>query len=515
MHDQPGAGAGAGGDGDGLRRGAAAVAELIVRHLQEVPDRPVFRPVPPEVVGLLREAPLPSSGQSLESVLERFTALVEPYPFGNGHPRFFGWVNSPPLPAAVLATGLAAAMNPSVAGGNHAAVHVEHEVLRWSRELLGLPASFTGLMTSGTSTSVLIALAAARRRACAAADWDVRVRGLQPDGADRPPRLAVYASAQAHSCHTKAIEALGLGSQNLREVAVDEALRMRPDELDRLIAEDVAEGVVPMAVIATLGTVNTGAIDPLGPLADVAQAHGCWLHVDGAYGAPAVLLPEHADLRAALGRADSIAFDGHKWLYVPVDAGVLLLREPAAARDAWSLVPAYLRSDQDEAGVHGPPWFSEFGLEQTRPFRALPLWVALQNVGRDGYRQLIERDVAHARLLAALVRAQPSMELFEPQGLSIVCFRVVPGGPGDGKRQDERQDERGEQEADRLNQRLLSAVQLGGRAFLSSTVLAGRFWLRACLVNPRTTDADVHELVATVLDAVRAARAADHAGGSA
>jgi aromatic-L-amino-acid decarboxylase len=481
---------------ENLRQDAARVADLIVRHLEGLADRPVFRPVPPEVVERLRRAPLPASGQPVEQVLDRFTALVEPYPFGNGHPRFFGWVNSPPLPAAVLATGLAAAMNPSVAGGNHAAVHVEHEVLHWSCELLGLPPSFAGLMTSGTSTSVLIALAAARRRACAAAGWDVRLRGLQPDGSEHPPRLAVYASAQAHSCHTKAIEVLGLGSQNLREVAVDDALRMRPEELERLIASDVASGVVPMAVIATLGTVNTGAIDPLGPIAEVAQAHGCWLHVDGAYGAPAVLLPEFADLSAALGRADSVAFDAHKWLYVPVDAGVLLLRDAAAARDAWSLVPAYLRSDQDESGVQGPPWFSEYGLEQTRPFRALPLWVALQSVGRDGYRRLIERDVSHARLLAELVRAEESLELFEPQGLSIVCFRVLSsvssdtGAPG------------GDDPADRLNRRVLSAVQLGGRAFLSSTVLGGRFWLRACLVNPRTTTADVRELLRVVLDAV-------------
>jgi aromatic-L-amino-acid decarboxylase len=474
-----------------LGRDAVTVAGLIVRHLSELADRPVFRPVPTDVVERLRRTPLPSSGQPMEQVLERFTALVEPYPFGNGHPRFFGWVNSPPLPAAVLATGLAAAMNPSVAGGNHAAVYVEHEVLRWSCELLGLPSSFTGLMTSGTSTSVLIALAAARRRACAGAGWDVRLRGLQPDGSDRPPRLAVYASAEAHSCHAKAIEALGLGSQSLREVAVDAALRMRPEELDRLIASDVAAGVVPMAVIATMGTVNTGAIDPLGAIADVAQAYGSWLHVDGAYGAPAVLLPQFRDLSASLGRADSLAFDAHKWLYVPVDAGVLLLREAAAAREAWSLVPAYLRSDQDEAGVQGPPWFSEFGLEQTRPFRALPLWVALQNLGREGYRRLIERDVAHARLLAELVRAEPSLELFEPQGLSIVCFRVCGDGP--------------DVDADRLNQGVLSAVQLDGRAFVSSTVLGGRFWLRACLVNHRTTADDVHELVATVLDAAASA----------
>jgi glutamate/tyrosine decarboxylase-like PLP-dependent enzyme len=477
-----------------LYRQGTAVAELVAAHLAGLPTRPVFAATPPEVVEELRQTPAPVVGQSFEQLLERFATLVEPYPFGNGHPRFFGWVNSPPAPAGVLAAGLAAAMNPSVAGGNHAAVHVEHEVLRWCRDLLGLPAGFGGLMTSGTSSSVLIALAAARQATCTAAGWDVRALGLQPDGELPPPRLAVYASAQAHSCHAKAVQVLGLGARHLREVPVDDQLRMLPGALDRLIAQDRRAGVLPLAVIATAGTVNTGAIDPLDAIADVAARHSSWLHVDGAYGAPAALLPEFAALRAGLGRADSIAFDAHKWLYAPVDAGVLLLRSAAAAREAWSLVPPYLRTDQDEDGVQGPPWFSEFGLEQTRPFRALPLWFALQHLGLDGYRVLIGRDVAHARRLADLVAADERLELWGPPGLSIVCFRVAPPGAGG-------------QRLDRFNEAVLRQVQLGGEAFLSSTVLGDRFWLRACLVNPRTTPADLEALLDAVLGAAEAVAA--------
>ena len=486
-------------DQDELRRQGAAAADLVAAHLAGLPSRPVFVAMPPGVVEELRHSPAPVVGQPFEQLLERFATLVEPYPFGNGHPRFFGWVNSPPAPAGVLAAGLAAAMNPSVAGGNHAAVHVEHEVLRWCRDLLGLPAGFGGLMTSGTSSSVLIALAAARQAACTAAGWEVRALGLQPDGDVLPPRLAVYASAQAHSCHAKAVQALGLGSRHLREVPVDDRLRMVPEALDRLIAQDRADGVLPMAVIATAGTVNTGAIDPLGAIADVADRHSCWLHVDGAYGAPAALLPGYAELRRALPRADSLAFDAHKWLYAPVDAGVLLLRSAATARDAWSLVPPYLRTDQDEAGVQGPPWFSEFGLEQTRPFRALPLWFALQHLGLDGYRELLGRDVAHARRLADLVGADERLELFGPPELSIVCFRVTPPGVS------------GEL-LDRFNQAVLHRVQLGGEAFLSSTVLGDRFWLRACLVNPRTTRSNLDALLEAVLRAAEVSAGRPGAG---
>jgi aromatic-L-amino-acid decarboxylase len=268
---------------------------------------------------------------------------------------------------------------------------------------------------------------------------------------------------------------------------------MMPKALDAMLAEDIAAGHLPVAVIASAGTVNTGAIDPVDALADVCARREVWLHVDGAYGAPAILLDEYREQLRGLGRADSLAIDPHKWLYVPVDAGLVLVRDAQAMRDTFSLVPPYLRTDGNERGVQGPPWFSEFGSEQSRPFRALKVWAALRHFGVDGYRELIAHDVALAKHLADRVRATPGLQLWEPQGLSVVCFRAVP--PAHAGR---------DEAIDAHNREVLQSVQLEGAAFLSSTVLDGRFYLRACIVNPRAEIADVD----AVFDAVVQAKAA-------
>ncbi len=239
-------------------------------------------------------------------------------------------------------------------------------------------------------------------------------------------RMLIYETAEAHSCHQKAVELLGLGSAAIRIVPSDEALCMKAEALDAMLAEDIAAGALPVAVIASAGTVNTGAIDPLSAIADICAKHGVWLHVDGGYGAPAVLTGEFRSQLAAICRADSVGIDAHKWMYVPVDAGVVLVRDATLMRDTFSLVPPYLRSDDDRHGVHGPPWLSEYGSEQTRPFRALKVWMALRYFGTSGYASLIEHDIAMARRLADLVRETPGFELWEPQGLSIVCFRARP-----------------------------------------------------------------------------------------
>jgi glutamate/tyrosine decarboxylase-like PLP-dependent enzyme len=313
------------------------------------------------------------------------------------------------------------------------------------------------------------------------------------DAAGAPVRMLVYESAEAHSCHQKAVELLGLGSAQLRIVPGDDALCMRPDALDAMLAADIAAGALPVAVIASAGTVNTGAIDPLGAIADVCAKHGVWMHVDGGYGAPAVLTSEFRAQLSSLGRADSVGIDAHKWMYVPVDAGMVLIRDGNHMRDTFSLVPPYLRSDDDRHGVHGLPWLSEYGSEQTRPFRALKVWMALRYFGTSGYAELIAHDIAMARRLASRVRETSGFELWEPQGLSIVCFRAVPASlAGD------------DAAIDALNQRVLAALQLGGKAFLSSTTLHGRLWMRSCIVNPGTMPEDIDAVFDAVREAVRA-----------
>jgi glutamate/tyrosine decarboxylase-like PLP-dependent enzyme len=451
--------------------------------------------VPAEVSERLVATPLPEHGVSADEILRRFTETVAPFPFGNGHPRFYGWVNSPPATVAVLIDVLAAAMNPSVAGGNHAAVWIEREVLEWFKQLTGFPKDGMGLLVSGGSAAALTALAVARHVACAKRHWNVRADGLQQRAAGETGvpsrRLVLYKGGEGHGCHQKAAELLGMGSANVRVVPSDSGLRIRPDALDDMIRADLAAGHIPVAVVATVGTVNTGAIDPIADIAEVCGRHGVWLHVDAAYGGPAILSNEYAEPIAAIARADSVALDPHKWMYVPVDAGLVLVRDAGAMRNAFSLVAPYLRTDGNLHGVQGPTWFSEYGAEQTRPFRALKVWAALQFFGRDGYRRLIEHDLALARHLAARVGEAPELALWQPTNLSIVCFRAT---ATDRLRSPD--------DIDALNRRILERVQLSGEAFLSGTTLDGRFWLRACIVNPRASAADVD----AVFEAVRKAR---------
>ena len=466
---------------DELRRVGYRTVEIIIEHLTRLRGQPVFRPFPRDLAAAYQNSDPPEEGLSADVIFDRFEKEIAPYPFGNGHPRFFGWVNPPPAVIGIFADALAAAMNPSCAGGNHAAIYVEREVIGWFRRILGFPAEAMGLLVSGGSMAALTALAVARHMKC---PFDVRSRGVQSVAS----RLVIYRSGEAHGCHQKAVELLGLGSENLRTVGHDSSLRLAPAALDAAIRKDLKAGLTPLAVVANAGTVNTGAIDPIDEIGDVCRRHDVWLHVDGAYGAPAVLSGHYSSQLSGLERADSVALDPHKWLYVPVEAGLVLVRNGELMREAFSLVPPYLRTDDNLDGVGGPPWFSEYGFQQTRGFRALKVWMALQHHGLAGYRKAIQRDIDHARTLAEALRSATDFELFEPQSLSIVCFRYVP------------RDEPATPEAvDTINEQLLKRLQLAGRVFLSSTTIEGRFWLRACFVNPLTGNDDL----GAILDAVR------------
>jgi aromatic-L-amino-acid/L-tryptophan decarboxylase len=395
---------------------------------------------------------------------------------GNGSPRFFGWVNSPAAPLGVLAELLAAGLNPSVAGGDHAATYVELAVLRWIRQIVGFPAASGAILTSGGSVANLIGLAVMRH---VKTGGQVRARGL----GGTQPAMAVYTSTEGHSCIQKDIELLGIGHVNLRRIGVTSDWRMDVRALEAQIRQDRAAGMLPACVAATAGTVNTGAIDPLGFIADLCQAEGLWFHVDAAYGGPAALIPELTDLYRGLERADSVAVDPHKWMYVPVECGCALVRDPHAMRDAFSLVPPYLR---DDAAL---PWFSEFGIQQSRGFRALKLWMTIRHLGLEGYRRSISHDIAMARSLQQRLRDAPDFELVAAGPLSITCFRHRPAAEGQGA------------DVDRLNRNILDAVQNEGRVFLTGTELQGRFVLRACIVNFRTREPDLDAL----LDAIRRA----------
>jgi len=459
-----------------LRRHGHRVVDLLVEHLTTLPDRPVFRPYPRDLAEARLAAPLPEQGRPADELLDEIAVTVLPWPLGNGHPRWAGWVNGPPSPVAVLTDALATAMNPSVAGGNHAATYVEKQVVRWLGELLGLP-GWGGLLVSGGSAATVHALAAARHRATGGT---VREAGL--DQATAP--LTVYASDQAHSAVAKAVELLGLGAAALRVLPADRDRRLPVDALAAALAADRERGARPMAVVASAGTVNTGAIDPLAAIAEVCAAYGVWLHVDGAYGAPAVLDPRYATELAPMAAADSLAVDAHKWLAVPYEAGAVLVRDEEGLRAAFSRVPAYLSEDSDPDGVSWLPWFSEYGTQQTRGFRALKVWAALAHHGRAGYAETIGRDLDLAERLAARIELAPGLTLTS-RGLSVVTFRRTPAGVPAA-------------ELDGLNREVLRRVQLGGEAFLTGTELGGAFVLRACITNPRMRPEDADRLVAAV-----------------
>jgi aromatic-L-amino-acid/L-tryptophan decarboxylase len=447
--------------------------DLIAEQLAALPTAPCRRAIPDELRQHLLDQPLPAAGRDADQVLDAVAEFVLPYPMGNNSPRFFAWVNSPAAPLGVLAELLAGGLNASVAGGDHAATYVEYAVLGWLKRLLGFPATAGGLLISGGSMANLVGLAVMR---FVKAQASIRARGFR----DEATPMVVYTSAQGHSCIEKAVELLGIGHDYLRKIPTDGQQRIDLDRLKAQIAADRAAGLRPVCVAASAGTVNTGAIDPLDALADLCAAEQLWFHIDGAYGGVGVLAEQTAGLYAGLERADSLAIDPHKWLSMPVECGCVFVRDAQAMRDTFSLTPPYLR---DDANL---PWFSEFGPQQTRGFRALKLWMVLQQIGEQGYRQLISRDIALARALQERIRAHPDFELVAAGPLSITCFRYTPPAA---------------QDLDALNRRLLDLVQRQGQVFLTSTQLDGVFVLRACVVNFRTTEADLDALLEALAQA--------------
>jgi aromatic-L-amino-acid decarboxylase len=480
-------------DPEEFRRLGYRAVDLVTDYLAGIRGRSVFRPMTVDERRALLEQPMPEDGLAPDAALRRFQESVLPHSMGNGHPRFFGWVNAPPAPVAVLGELLAAAMNPSCAGGDHAAIYLERCAVRWLAELLEYPIEGgMGLIVSGGSMASLTCLAAARHHAVAALGGDVRSAGLPGQAG-----LVLYMSEEGHSCLRKSAELLGLGAAAVRTVPVDAAWRLDVGALREAIAADRAAGRRPFCVSASAGTVNTGAIDPLDAIAGVCAEERLWFHVDGAYGGPGVLDPSAASRYAGMARADSLAIDPHKWLSVPVECGCALVRDGRLLRETFSLVPPYLQTEEGK-GFGGLPWYSEYGFQQTRGFRALKIWMALRYHGLSGYRSSIERDIRLAELLASALRSSGEFEVFEPQSLSIVCFRYTPPKL-----------QKDAEAVDRLNKALLEKVQLGGQAFLSSTVLDGRFWLRACIINPRTREEDLEELVQSLVSSGRSATGMD------
>jgi len=458
----------------------------MVHYLKTLRDRPAWTHAPQEVKTHFTQ-PLPLDPQPLEEVYEEFLQYVLPYPVGNIHPRFWGWVIGTGTLSGAFAEMLAAGMNTNTGGlDHHSANHVEHQLIQWFREIFAFPAGSSGVLTSGCSAANLIALAVARNTK---AEGDIRLHGLQ--GIERP--MVLYGSAEIHSSLQKAVELLGLGSDCLRTVAVDEAFRIDTAELEEAIAADRQRGFHPFCVIGAAGTTNTGAIDDLQALADISERENLWFHVDGAFGAWAVLAPGAKDQLRGLERADSLALDLHKWMYMPYEIGCVLVREERSHRNTFSLTPAYLAHGEGGMGLTGGdlPWFSDYHFQLSRGFRALKAWMSLKEHGLHKYGRLIEQNIDQARYLEKIVQQEPRLELATPVNLNVICFRYV----GEDRSRSRQQ----EHDLDNLNQKLLGRLQEEGIAVPSGTTIAGRTYLHLAITNHRSRLEDLDLFVREVL----------------
>ncbi|HJR49567.1 MAG TPA: pyridoxal-dependent decarboxylase [Gemmatimonadales bacterium] len=448
-----------------LRALGHRMVDDMMDYLEGVRGRPVWRPVPAETRAALDE-PTPRGPTDPAEVYRQFREHVLPYPNGNIHPRFWGWVMGTGTPLAMLADMLASGMNPHLAGYDQSPALVERQVIRWVAELLGFPAESSGLLVSGGTVANLLGLAVARN---ARAGFDLRADGLQrPD----TPRLLVYGSSETHSWSKKACELLGLGDSALRRIPVDDEYRVDVPALRAAIAEDLAAGHRPICVIGNAGTVNTGATDDLQALASLCREYRLWFHVDGAFGAFATLAPSLRSTVAGMEEADSVAVDLHKWGYLPFEVGLALVRHPEAHRATFATSSRYLDATPRGIVAGGFP-FADLGVQLSRGFRALKVWMSLKAQGADSWGRLVEQNVAQARHLRDRVLAEPRLELLAPAPLNIVCFRyLIPGlDPA---------------ALDAVNEEILLRVQERGIAVPSSTVLGGRFALRVAITNHRS-----------------------------
>jgi aromatic-L-amino-acid decarboxylase len=468
-------------DWQSMRALGHRILDDMLDYMQTIRERPVWQHAPDRVKAHFTR-PLPLDPQPPEEIYAECLEYVLPYPIGNIHPRFWGWVFGTGTPLGALAELLAGAMNTNPGDlDHHSAIHVEKQVLDWLKEMLGFPPSASGLLTSGCSAANLIGLAVARNTK---AEIDLREQGL--GAAPRP--MVLYASQEIHSSIQKALELLGLGSHALRQVPVNPEFQMDLAALETAIARDRHAGHHPFCVVGAAGTVNTGAIDDLDALADICQREDLWFHVDGAFGAWAALAPDARHLVAGMERSDSLAFDLHKWMYMPYQIGCVLVRWEEAHRKTFSLTPVYLAREGDGRGLTGGdlPWMTDYGFQLSRRFSALKAWMSLKEHGRRKYARLIEQNIDQARYLAELIRAQPELELAAPVPLNIVCFRYISSGLDDAA-------------LDALNKEILVELQEGGIAVLSGTTLRGRYVLRVGHTNHRTRREDFDLLVREVI----------------
>jgi len=455
-----------------FRAQAHLMLDDMLGYIEKIRERPVWQPIPDAVRARFR-SPAPCVGKELAQVHAEFMRDVLPYTQGNVHPGFMGWVNGGGTPVGMVAEMLAAGLNANLGGRDHIPIEVERQVTAWVREIFGFPQGATGLFVTGTSMANLIAVLIARD---AALGFEVRACGV----AAAPRRLTAYTSNAVHGCVPKAMDIAGLGSDALRQISTDSRFRIDLAALAEAIQRDREAGFTPFLVVGTAGTVNTGAVDNLAGLADLCRREKLWFHVDGAFGALARLAPDLAPKLNGIERADSVAFDFHKWGQAPYDAGFILVRDGEAHNNAFALPAAYLQRAQRGLAA-GSPWPCDFGPDLSRGFRALKVWFTLKVYGTEALGASISRCCALARALEERIAATPELELMAPVELNIVCFRYRA------------------EDTNRVNDAIVVALQESGVVAPSTTRIKGQTAIRAAIVNHRTSRAEIDALVDGVL----------------
>jgi aromatic-L-amino-acid decarboxylase len=455
-------------DWETIRRLGHRMVDDMMNYLQTVRERPAWVQPSEQALTALKQ-PLPRHPGGAEAVYEEFLMQVLPYNKNNIHPRFWSWVEGGGTPFGMLADMLASGMNANLAIGNHSPVYVERQVLDWSKELFGFPETAGGILTSGGSMANITALVVARNQFCNAG---IKQKGLHAV----PGQLIAYGSSETHNCVLKGVEVIGIGSDYFRKVPVDDQYRIRTDLLEQMIDEDRKAGLFPFCIIGNAGTVNTGAIDDLEILSGIAKREKCWFHIDGAFGAIPRLLPEFGETLKGLEMADSLSFDFHKWLYMNYEVGCVLIRDASAYRAAFSSPVNYLAAHERGLSA-GPDPFSNYGMELSRGFKALKVWMLLKEHGVEKYARLVRQNLEQARYLGVLIGKEPRLELLTTITLNIVCYRYNPGGLE-------------QKELNALNKEILMQLHEKGIATPSYTLLDGRYAIRVAITNHRSNKAD-------------------------
>jgi aromatic-L-amino-acid/L-tryptophan decarboxylase len=459
--------------------------EAMTKHLIERPHMPVDSAIPPvEIRRELGNLPLPSDGMSADDILTVVEDKIMPWSMPTNHPRSYAWINTSPAPISVLCEALSRTLNNGQDAYDHSSTLLMQSLGRWLMELSGFVAADgtpngMAILLAGGSAANLNALTVARYRAAKRDGWNIREEGLQ----NNRPAMIFYTSAEAHSSVQLCVEQLGIGSSNLRSVETDDDFRMRPDALRDAIEADLAQGLRPACVVASVGGTNVGAIDPIDDIADVCEEFDLWLHVDGAYGGIVGLDPAYTEMTSALNRVNSLTLDPHKWLQVSLDCGALLIRDRQYNYEAYTLVPDYLlgspNHDDDSA-----LWPYEYMFELTFADRAMKTWAAIARLGRDGVRDMVINCNDLARLLGDLIEQSGDMKLLAPVSISVVNFQYAPAGYTGS--------------LDDLNQHISDDIVASGEAHMPTTKVNGAVSLRACILHYENCEDDVHHLIALV-----------------